>query len=231
MSNLRVWTAAAVLLTLAGTAYGLTDEEKCIAGRIKAKGSYVACVSKVFAKLPSTNYIYDKDREKIAKCVLKYAAVWGKLSGLAGSTTCGGLGRFVDNGTTVTDRLTLLTWEKKSGSPDFNPNPADLHDPDNGYNFSFSADEDGSVFSQFLAGLNAYPGLGTAMSWRVPTLAELLTVVDSPELGSAIIGPIFTSTLYQNDTGSVWAVNTAVNVIETRPKWGALYVRAVRGGL
>jgi hypothetical protein len=231
MSNLRLLTAATVLLTLAGTAYGLTDEEKCIAGRIKAKGTYVACVSKVFAKLPSATYISGDSREKITKCVVKYAAVWDKLSALEESTTCGGLGRFVDNGATVTDRLTLLTWEKKSGTSDFNPNPADLHDPDNNDNISLNTDEDGGVFSVFLAGLNAYPGLDNARSWRIPTLVELLTVVDLPDLGGAIIGPIATTTLAQNDTGSVWTVNTGQNAIEVRPKWGTIYRRAVRGGL
>lgn len=231
MSQRHLLTVAAFLLALAGTAHGLSDEGKCIAGRIKAKGNYVACVSKVFAKLRDVNYIVGDTREKISKCVLKYAAVWDKLATLDGSTTCGGLERFVDNGSTVTDRLTLLTWEKKSGSTDFNPNPGDLHDPDNGYNFNNSADEDGGVFSIFLAGLNSAPGLGNALSWRIPTLVELLTVADLPILGGTISGPTASSTLNQNDTGSVWVVNTASNAIETRSKWGAHLVRGVRGGL
>lgn len=231
-TNMRGWQAALALSLLwAGTAHGLTDEEACIAGRIKAKGSYVSCVSKFFAKRPAATQIAGDDHAKLMACVDKYAAAWDKLKGLADSPTCGGLDRFVDNGTTVTDRLTLLTWEKKSGDTDLNDNTGDVHDPDNGYGISLSNDEDGAAFSIFLADLNAFPGLGNARSWRLPTLVELLSVTGQTVLGGAYSTVSSSTTLYQNDPGQVWAVNTALNQVEVRPKWGAIPVRAVRGGL
>lgn len=231
-SNMRGWQAAvAASLLWAGTAHGLTDEEACIAGRIKAKGAYVSCVSKFFAKRPAATQIGGDDHAKLMACVTKYGAAWDKLKGLADSPTCGGLDRFVDNGTTVTDRLTLLTWEKKSGDTDLNPNPADVHDPDNGYGITFATDEDGAAFSIFLAELNAFPGLGSARGWRLPTLVELLSVTGQTVLGGAYATVSSSTTLDQNNVGQVWAVNSALGTVEVRPKWGAIPVRAVRGGL
>lgn len=231
MTKRAILAAAMAALLSAGSAYGLTDEEKCNAGRLKAKGNFNACVAKTMAKLPSSTDIYGKTLEKLNKCVAKYAATWEKLRALVDSTSCSGLDRFVDNGTTVTDRLTLLTWVKMSGAPDGNYNFADLQDPDNTYNISFSADDNGSAYGDFFAGLNAYPGFDNARSWRMPSLPELLTVSSETVLGAALVGPTATTTLYQGDASQIWIINPSFGVIEVRPKWGAIYVRAVRGGL
>jgi len=212
----------------AGTVHAADAEQKCQAGRAKAKGSYVACVQNQLTKAVTAGFV---DTEKLTKCVTKYAGVWAKLQKLVGSTSCGPQDRFVDNGTTVTDRLTLLTWEKKSGAPDDFPNNADPSDPDHYYGLDFSADDDGAAYSIFLGALNSYPGLGNARGWRLPTLAELLTI-----RGESAIGPInatwyWSTTVDQANTGQAWRVHFGNDLVLTAPKWGVNQVRAVRGGL
>src|SRR5438309_1884226 len=76
--------------------------------------------------------------------------------------------RFTDNGTTVTDNLTGLTWEKKT-------NDSSARDVGNEYTWSTGAPwaENGTayyaVFSGFLETLNNSSFAGTN-DWRLPTL-------------------------------------------------------------
>jgi hypothetical protein len=68
-------------------------------------------------------------------------------------------------------------WEKKDLTGDMN----DLHDRDNSYTWSagspFTA-ADGTLFTTFLAGLNAGSGFANHTDWRIPTIAELETIID-----------------------------------------------------
>lgn len=226
------WLVVAVLVLGAATsAQALDAEQKCLAGRAKAKGDFVDCLQKVFGKLPSSSYIGGDDFAKVTKCVDKYSAVWPKLQALVGSSTCSGLDRFVDNGTTVTDRLTLLTWEKKSGAPDDGQNYSDARDPDNAYAPTFDNDEDGSIFYDFLRKLNDGTGFSDSNSWRLPNLAEQLTIRGQSAVGPGMASWYWTTTLDQTNAGKAWRVHFGDSAMMTTEKWGVSYARAVRGGL
>ena len=109
--------------------------------------------------------------------------------------------RFVDNGDgTTTDNLTGLMWEQKTGTIGM-PNPSDVHDVNNGYAWTATGTApDGTLFTNFLATLNGgeYYNPVTMLSengslasqcfanhcdWRIPTQAELETILDSTVSG------------------------------------------------
>jgi len=106
------------------------------------------------------------------------------LTDVCSSGSCGGcvvngaaLPRFVDNGDgTVTDRITCLMWEKKTGavgagvtcaiSPTTCPDP---HGVNNRYQWSITGtDPDGGAFTDFLAKLNT-AGFAGHNDWRLPS--------------------------------------------------------------
>lgn len=159
--------------------------------------------------------------------------------------------RFVDNGDgTICDTQTGLMWEQKNaadGVQDFG-NPRDV---DNTYTWTSFADgdlsnPDGTVFTDFLPRLNGVfaetansEQLGVYRDWRLPTLAELRTLL--PEVCTValcIIDPVFTpylaidwsSTVDANDPGSAWLVGFYGADVESGDKRFDLHVRAVRGG-
>src|SRR5262249_15010886 len=108
--------------------------------------------------------------------------------------------RYVDNGDgTLTDLTTCLMWEKKTGTVGnvvdcSTTTCADPHDVNNVYQWCSgtspnctnpSNPPDGGAFTDFLPRVNGQlcgsstcPGLGGHHDWRVPTLAELQTIVD-----------------------------------------------------
>ncbi len=113
-----------------------------------------------------------------------------------------GATRFVDNGDgTISDLQTKLMWEKKTGSAGdlrrctvSDPCP-DPHHVNNTYpwcadvNGDFGCDSDftgiptdGPLFTSFLATLNAQR-LGGKTDWRLPTIAELETLLDPDVAG------------------------------------------------
>jgi hypothetical protein len=155
--------------------------------------------------------------------------------------------RFVDNGDgTVTDTQTGLMWEKKDDL-------GGIHDKDNIYGWSGSGtDPDGPAFVDFLGTLNnGTSSDGTTISgcfaghcdWRLPTSAELQTIVDAsaPGCGSgsacidATFGPTVASNYWSSTTlagtpFSAWLVGFYDGSASTYYKLYYLYVRAVRGG-
>lgn len=107
--------------------------------------------------------------------------------------------RFVDNGNgTITDNQTGLVWEKKSDD-------GSVHDKDNSYtwNTTFAGTTpNGTVFTDFLGALNncvssdggtVTGGFAGRCNWRLPTVAELRTILLAPfPCGtSPCIHPIF----------------------------------------
>jgi hypothetical protein len=121
--------------------------------------------------------------------------------------------RFVDNGDgTITDNCTNLMWEKKTEE-------AGRHNVNHTYHWS--ADDkwkpDGSAFTDFLYGLNAFlircdtdgtnctqlsTGFAGHGDWRLPEYDELLGIIDYDPCvyadrfnGAACIDPIFGPTL------------------------------------
>ena len=157
--------------------------------------------------------------------------------------------RFVDNGDgTVTDRQTRLQWEKKTGIVGDPNNPNDSHNVNNTYTWgSFpDAHKDGTAYTDFLSTLNLClgetPGGGFAghCDWRVPTVAELQTILAGPPCGtSPCIDPVFgatrPSTYWSSNVGFspsafAFAVSFDNGSVLTQGPDLPLFVRGVRGG-
>ena len=154
----------------------------------------------------------------------------------------GGVQRFVDLGDTVLDQATGLEWEKKRNF-DAKADPADPRDADNVYAWTATRRgkaADGSVFTKFLAALNA-PGSCFAQhcDWRLPTFAELQTILVSTEpcASRPCIDPIFGPTatgIYWSGEESAWHPVRAWYIFflgglkTTAPKDASHHVRAVR---
>lgn len=167
--------------------------------------------------------------------------------------------RFVDNGDgTVSDRETGLQWEKKvPGSP--GQTLADPHDVDNRYTWSAAFDSpDGTAFTDFLVKLNGGPtGVGDCVvsgstqtggfaghcDWRLPTIAELSTIIDTTVQGCGSGSPCIDPTFGPTAAARSWSASTSAADAEfgltvdfsngTQPslfKGDDARARAVRGG-
>jgi uncharacterized protein DUF1566 len=212
-----------------------TPEEQCQTGRYKAAASYASCVQKLMAK--SNAMGTEKFDAAFVKCVATYAKAWPKLEKKARGTgsTCDG-SRLTDNGDgTLTDRLTALVWEEKTED-------ATVHDTSRSFIWSAAGTAaDGAVFTSFLAGLNTGPCFAGQCDWRLPTLAELATIFETPCTTDACVIPNFGPTptffdMYWSSTTDVffpdqaWGVQSGFRVTG-RGKQGGGPTRAVRGGL
>jgi hypothetical protein len=157
-----------------------------------------------------------------------------------------GEGRFHDNGDgTVTDAKSGLVWEKKSKD-------GGLHDVNAQYSWSVSGTANGTLFTSFLAGLNAGSGFAGHTDWRIPTISELETIVDyrvpdQPTVAAAFDSncvdsctvitcsctePNFywSSTLVAVNPVSAWGANFNGGVVNFVLKLASTHARAVRGG-
>jgi hypothetical protein len=185
-----------------------------------------------------------------------------------GSWVCqSSLPHWVDNGDgTVTDNVTGLIWEKKTGTVG-TPNTADVHDVNNLYAWSATGTAaDGSLFATFLANLNdgnSYdvttgqqvgtpPNSGSCFAnqcgWRIPTIAELVTISETTVAGcgagAPCIDPVFGPTAVDTSYWSSSTISTALagspsfahsvlfrnSFVTYEYKLYALHARAVRSG-
>lgn len=164
--------------------------------------------------------------------------------GAAGDVSAG-LDRVYENGGDwIRDRRTGLTWEKKDDA-------GGIHDKDNRYSWSASGSVDatGTAFTEFLATLNRPPCFAGFCDWRLPTRAELETLLDlgrtapavTPEFNRACSkgcsaatcsctasGFHWSSSTYGFLPDSAWDVNFEVGTVNVFVKQGRDFVRAVR---
>ena len=102
---------------------------------------------------------------------------------------------------------------------------------------------DGTAFTQFLPALNVSPCNFTGYcDWRLPTRAELETILSQPHpcTASPCIDPIFSSTSIMSywstttdasDPLGAWRMSFGTGDVFDFPKNSNAFVRAVRGGL
>lgn len=150
-----------------------------------------------------------------------------------GATVACATGRFIDLGATVYDTQTGLQWEKKvAGS-------GCVHCVDDTYNWCQAtgiASGCAVVPPSWIARVNDQVFAGHT-DWRVPTSAELLTIVDCGA-GAPCIDPVFgptASAFYwsatESDPFDALAVSFASGFVIFDAKDGFPFrVRAVRGG-
>lgn len=184
----------------------VTPEQKCLAGRAKALARYTKCVHGEVARYYEIGGVAYPD--KLAKCSTKYGATWARLQAASlaspATETCDAP-RFIDGGDgTVTDNLSGLQWEKKTDD-------ATVHDQDNLYTWSAGGTAgDGTVYVTFLPTLNG-AGFAGQHDWRLPTLAELLGIVQPayPNCSTPpCIDPTFGPTDSTTAAAAFWTVNT-----------------------
>ncbi|MCD4718777.1 MAG: DUF1566 domain-containing protein [Desulfobacula sp.] len=122
------------------------------------------------------------------------------------------------------DNVTGLIWEIKT-------NDSSIHDRDDTYTWYNTVN--------FIAAVNN-GNFGGFSGWRMPTVKELSTIVNS-EIYNPAINKVFfpytvssdywSSTTYANNSGHAWLVYFGRGGVGSHyPKSSSYYVRAVRGG-
>lgn len=147
----------------------------------------------------------------------------------------------VTSWTMTRDNVTGLVWEAKTDD-------GSIHDKDNTYtwcdtNPATNGGDAGTCgmdphTTDFIDDLNA-ANYGGHNDWRIPTIKELATIVNSEIYNASINNTFFpntassnywTSTTYAYSNGDAWRVRFSSGVTEGKSKSNSYYVRAVRAG-
>jgi hypothetical protein len=259
-----VLTVCATLLWTGTVLAAPTAQQNCDTARITAWRLYVSCVNGTIAR--DARGVHFDEFAAFARCRHSYFKKWAgfQTKGALNGTSCRPVGasRFQDNADgTVTDNLSGLVWEQKADL-DGNADLSDPHDADNLYAWSTSAPgapwpENGTAFTSFLmgpTGVNTTAFAGVS-GWRLPTVAELQTVVldfpcTGPGLGatcrctsSPCVDPAlgagstqgyayWSATSYVPNANCAWYVTFVNGDVYVVSKTDTpAYVRAVHGGL
>jgi hypothetical protein len=243
-------TACATLLWISVVHALPTAQQSCDSARVTAWKVYTSCIDRALAKSYS-DYGFDPS-PPFRSCRHTYFRQWARFQGkasLAGSVCRGA--RFSDNGDgTVTDNLTTLVWEKKTNY-DSSMNYADPNDGNNTYTSSAGPpyEENGTAFTGFLAGLNAGGGFAGSNGWRLPTVAEIQTILLDFTCRGGCVCPSFpcvdpaldavntpggltkSATTYVPNVEGAWIVDFGGGFVRAILKTTSSFARAVRGGL
>jgi hypothetical protein len=261
MARLRFTRVACATVLCAGTALGTqTPQERCDQARVMAWKKYVSCVDTVVAKNAGGNDLVSANAA-FAQCLDRYLGTWTAFqekSSLTGSSCIGSRFTTTDSGATVSDALTGLVWEKQDGTVGGSTDASDPQNVNNEYSWSTGAPyaENGTAFTAFLTdvvtGLNV-AGFAGAHDWRLPTLAELQSILlvactkSAPVCGcvtNPCIDPAFgptqntaaangywSATSWVTNPGLAWNVPFDYLNVYVQNKMAGAFVRAVRGGL
>jgi len=235
-----LWSAvvAGVVLMSAIVPAGALTPDACLAKKLKEWGKLRKCQATENGKV-----LQGKTADP-ATCLTKFD---DKLAALNSKATTAGIKcRYGVNGDgTVTDYDTGLQWEQKTDD-------GSVHDKDNGYSWSatFSPSANGTAFGSFLAELNfSSSNDGIAFTacfaghcdWRLPSLAELQTIVDcsqgTPCVDQTVFGPSIGQGYWSANSATIspasaWYLNMNDGSVSFTGKDDPLFiVRAVRSGL
>ena len=202
--------AGALLTATAATA--TTTPEKCLASKRKAWGNLRKCqAAQEVRQLKGQS-------SDLANC---QAAFEAKLAQLIEKATAAEIAcRYRDGGDgTVTDYDTGLQWEKKNGAPGLGGLclVGDAHCVQDQYDWN-GANAFVDASADAVAPTACY---FDRCDWRLPTSAELLSIVDptvvgceaettpciDPVFGSTNLGGYWTATTYANNPTFVWQVH------------------------
>jgi len=178
--------------------------------------------------------------------------------GSDGDVRAGAALSYTDNGDgTITDNNTGLMWEKKDQKD------GGIHNMNDTYTWGMTSEPytmNGTMVTEFLAGLNRAPCFAGHCDWRIPNVKELQSIVDyeipypGPTVNAAFNtncvagctvngsgGPMcsctgsdfyWSCTTYRVNPSYAWVVGFGNGFVYTRGnKSDSDYVRAVRGGL
>lgn len=234
-----VFAIVALYAGTAAQAAGSPAEQKCQQRRYAAAAKFVACEHKAIGASGFDDFS-TSSVSALSKCRLKYAATWPKIQdAAAGTGTSCDQARFATVAGTVVDHLTGLQWEQKTDD-------GGIHDVDDRYTWSESAltAGDGTVFTTFMPVLNSAPCFADHCDWRLPTRAELETLVTEafpcttvPCIDQNVFGPTATEDFYWTstpdavETDGAWGVSFGNGFVNDDFVDSGDFVRAVRGGL
>jgi len=174
----------------------------CLAKKVKAWGELRLCQRKEEAKA-----VQGRSADRAA-CQARFAAILDAISAQAAHSAipC----RYRDNGdNTVTDVDTGLMWAKQHAL-DGTTSVSDVLDADDTFSQDGAAAAAATLTGTTISGttITPVPGIGAHTDWRLPTIVELLSIVDATtvtcQLGGPCIDPIFGLTV----PGFYWGSTT-----------------------
>jgi len=240
--SLVVGLIVIVVLLAADWSSAALTTGKCLVSKRKAWAAFRKCQAGEEAKRIATK------ATDLAKCTTKLQDALAKVD--AKATRAAIACRFRDNGDlTVTDFDTGLMWVKKIETiPLLNLPCAALNPPScvtREFNW-FTA------MTDFLTELNGHTSDFDALQsghagytdWRLPTIAELITILDftapgcdedatciNPVFGPNAINVYWTSSTEGPSTSAAWQIDFGDGDIQTGNKTSGWRARAVRNGL